>query len=146
MKSFENAWMLETFEGQRSFFTKRMFGGLAAFLHGRQMLLLVEPTKSGRWKWHGVLICTAHAHHAAIMAEFPELAEYLLEQRPPFDGIQADVSSRTTNSSRLWNAWCSPWHAMTRGLASCRAHRKSARPADQHRGLFRAAASVAGVR
>jgi hypothetical protein len=37
------------------------------------MLLLVEPTKSGRWNWHGVLVCTNHEHHAAIQAEFPAL-------------------------------------------------------------------------
>ena len=76
MKTFENAWMLEAFERHRSFFTKRMFGGLAAYLHGRLMLVLVEPTKSGRWKWHGALVCTAHAQQAAIMAEFPELAPH----------------------------------------------------------------------
>jgi uncharacterized protein YbaR (Trm112 family) len=50
-----------------------MFGGLAAYLFERQMLLLVEPTKSGRWKWHGVLVCTDHEHHASIQAEFPAL-------------------------------------------------------------------------
>jgi hypothetical protein len=37
------------------------------------MLVLVEPTKSGRWKWHGVLICTDRAHHASIRAQFPAL-------------------------------------------------------------------------
>ena len=37
------------------------------------MLLLVEPTKSGRWNWHGVLVCTDYEHHASIQAEFPAL-------------------------------------------------------------------------
>ena len=50
-----------------------MFGGLAVYLFERQMLLLVEPTKSGRWDWHGVLICTDFEHHASIQAEFPAL-------------------------------------------------------------------------
>jgi hypothetical protein len=50
-----------------------MFGGLAVYLFERQMLLLVEPTKSGRWDWHGVLICTGFEHHASIRAEFPAL-------------------------------------------------------------------------
>jgi hypothetical protein len=53
-----------------------MFGGLAAYLFGRQMMLLVEPTKSGRWKWHGVLICTDYAHHPGIIREFPQLAPH----------------------------------------------------------------------
>ena len=59
-----------------SFFTKRMFGGLAAYLFGRQMMLLVEPTKTGRWRWHGVLICTERAHHPTIIEEFPQLAPH----------------------------------------------------------------------
>jgi len=50
-----------------------MFGGLAAYRFGRLMLLLVEPTKSGRWKWHGVLVCTDYEHHASIQAELPAL-------------------------------------------------------------------------
>jgi len=76
MKTFENEWIFRSFEDHPSFFTKRMFGGLAAYLFGRQMMVLVEPSKSGRWKWHGVLICTAYAHHAALTQEFPPLAPH----------------------------------------------------------------------
>ena len=56
MKVFDNEWVFGPFEGHATFFTKRMFGGLAAYLFDRQMLVLVEPTKTGRWKWHGALI------------------------------------------------------------------------------------------
>ena len=73
MKTFDNEWIFEAFAASPSFFTKRMFGGLAAYLHERQMLVLVEPTKTGRWKWHGVLVCTDHDQHASIRAEFPAL-------------------------------------------------------------------------
>lgn len=73
MKTFEHEWILEAFAGHRTFFTKRMFGGLAAYLFGRQMLLLVEPTKSGRWNWHGVLVCTDYEHQSSIQAELPAL-------------------------------------------------------------------------
>jgi hypothetical protein len=73
MKTFEHEWIFEPFAEHRTFFTKRMFGGLAVYLFERQMLVLVEPTKTGRWKWHGVLICTDHAHHASIRAQFPAL-------------------------------------------------------------------------
>ena len=72
-KTFEHEWIFESFAEHRTFFTKRMFCGLAAYLFERQMLLLFEPTKSGRWKWHGVLICTDYAHHASIQAELPAL-------------------------------------------------------------------------
>src|SRR5438105_381982 len=76
MKTFEQEWILEPFAGHRTFFTKRMFGGLAAYLFERQMLLLVEPTKTGRWKWHGVLVCTDRKHHASLRADFPALTPH----------------------------------------------------------------------
>jgi hypothetical protein len=76
VKTFDNEWALQAFENHATFFTKRMFGGLAVYLFGRQMLVLVEPTKTGRWQWHGVLVCTGHERHAAIMAEFPHLAPH----------------------------------------------------------------------
>lgn len=76
MRTFDNEWILQVFEGHPSFFTRRMFGGLAVYLFGRQMMVLVEPTKTGRWKWHGVLICTEHAHQPGIVKEFPPLAPH----------------------------------------------------------------------
>jgi hypothetical protein len=76
MKTFEHEWILEAFVEHGTFFTRRMFGGLAAYLFERQMLVLVEPTKSGRWHWHGVLVCTDHKHQAAIRAEFPALMQH----------------------------------------------------------------------
>jgi hypothetical protein len=76
MRTFDNEWIFQALKDHASFFTKRMFGGLAAYLFGRQMMVLVEPTRSGRWKWHGVLICTEYAHQPAIMEEFPELAPH----------------------------------------------------------------------
>ena len=76
MRAFDNEWIFRAFEHHPSFFTKRMFGGLAAYLFGRLMMLLVEPTATGRWKWHGVLICTDRDHHVAIMGEFPHVAPH----------------------------------------------------------------------
>ena|SRR5688500_10655716 len=76
MRSFDNEWILHAFDDHPSFFTKRMFGGLAVYLFGRLMMVLVEPTKTGRWKWHGVLICTDRVHHPAIIESFPQLAPH----------------------------------------------------------------------
>jgi hypothetical protein len=41
MKTFDNEWIVRPFEDHPSFYTKRMFGGLAVYLFGRQMMLLV---------------------------------------------------------------------------------------------------------
>jgi hypothetical protein len=76
MKTFDNEWILEAFAGRSTFFTKRMFGGLAAYLHERLMLVLVEPTQTGRWTWHGVLVCTDREHQPSIRADFPALAPH----------------------------------------------------------------------
>lgn len=76
MRAFDNEWIFQPFEDHPSFFTKRMFGGLAAYLFGRLMMVLVEPTKTGRWKWHGVLVCTEYAHQPAIIEEFTQLAPH----------------------------------------------------------------------
>ena len=110
MKTFDNEWALQAFEDHPSFFTKRMFGGLAVYLFGRQMMVLVEPTKTGRWKWHGVLICTEHEHHPAIVEEFPQLAPHdILKKWLYIDSRHADFeptmervakpSPRTTRDS-----------------------------------------------
>ena len=94
MRTFDNEWILEAFAGRPTFFTKRMFGGLAAYLHERQMLVLVEPTKTGRWKWHGVLVCTGHEHHASIQTDFPALRPHrVLRKWLYIDSMHDDFES-----------------------------------------------------
>ena len=94
MKTFDNEWILAAFEQHPTFFTKRMFGGLAAYLFERQMLVLVEPTKTGRWTWHGVLICTEREHQPSIRAEFPALAPHgVLRKWLYVDSAHADFEA-----------------------------------------------------
>jgi hypothetical protein len=101
MKTFDNEWIVQAFEDHPSFFTKRMFGGLAVYLFGRQMMVLVEPTKTGRWQWHGVLICTEHAHHPAIIGEFPQLTPHdVLKKWLFIDSRHADFEPTIERVSR----------------------------------------------
>lgn len=98
-RTFENEWIFEPLAHRPGFRTRRMFGGLAAYLHGRLMLVLVEPTKTGRWQWHGVLVATSHERHAAIHRQFPQLAPhdvltkwlYLDSRGDEFETIMAEV-------------------------------------------------------
>ena len=100
-KQFDNEWILDALTGHPGFFTKRMFGGLAAYLFGRQMLVLVEPTRTGRWQWHGVLVCTGHEHHEAIRSDFPHLRPhevlgkwlYLDSRHDHFETTMTDVAA-----------------------------------------------------
>ena len=108
LKPFDNEWILDAFAGHSTFFTKRMFGGLAAYLHERQMLVLVEPTRTGRWKWHGVLVCTAHEHHASITADFPALCPhaalrkwlYIDSAHDDFESTMEAVARRMARNDR----------------------------------------------
>lgn len=108
MRTFDNEWILEAFAGRPTFFTKRMFGGLAAYLHERQMLVLVEPTKTGRWKWHGVLVCTSHADQASIRADFPALRPhrvlrkwlYIDSMHEEFESTIQAVATRMVRNDR----------------------------------------------
>ena len=108
LKTFDNEWIFEAFAGRPTFFTKRMFGGLAAYLHERQMLVLVEPTKTGRWKWHGVLVCTGHEHHASIRTDFPALTPhavlrkwlYLESSHRDFEATMEGVARRMARNDR----------------------------------------------
>jgi hypothetical protein len=70
--TFEHEWLFELLRRRPGFHSKRMFGGLAGYLHGRMMMVLVEPTRTGRWKWHGVLVCTDAQRQPAILAQFPQ--------------------------------------------------------------------------
>jgi len=100
MKAFDNAWICQEFEAHPSFFTKPMFGGLALYLFDRLMLILVEPTKTGRWTWHGVLIGTDRDRHPAICNEFPHLVPhdvlkkwlYIDSRHPHFEPTMAQVA------------------------------------------------------
>lgn len=108
IRAFDNEWILEAFEARPTFFTRRMFGGLAAYLHERQMLVLVEPTKTGRWKWHGVLICTDHQHQESIRADFPALTPhqvlrkwlYIASTHDDFEPTMERVARRMTANDR----------------------------------------------
>ena len=94
MKTFEHEWIFEAFSEHPTFFTKRMFGGLAAYLFERQMLVLVEPTKTGRWTWHGVLVCSDHKHHGSIQAQFPALIPHQVLRKWLFiDSAHEDFES-----------------------------------------------------
>jgi len=112
--TFDNEWIFERFDAHPTFFTRRMFGGLAAYLFERQMLVLVEPTKTGRWKWHGVLICTDHGHQTSIRADFPAL-------RPMRCCGNGSMSIRFTRGSRApWTRSPGGWRGTTRDSVSSR--------------------------
>ncbi len=65
-------WLWEPLEPDPTFVLRAMFGTKAVYLDGKMMLCFSH----GDEPWHGLLLCTAHEHHAALRADFPELAPH----------------------------------------------------------------------
>jgi hypothetical protein len=63
-------WLWEPLETDPTFLVRSMFGGRAVYLDGKLMLYFTD----GEEPWRGVLVCTERDHHAALLAEFPELS------------------------------------------------------------------------
>ena len=65
-------WLWEPLEEDPTFLLRSTFGGRSVYLDGKLMLYFT----AGEEPWRGVLVCTERAHHAALQAEFPELAPH----------------------------------------------------------------------
>lgn len=72
-QSHPYAWLWEPLEEMPGFVLRPMFGGRAAYVGEREMLLFYAR---GDAKWRGIYVCTGHEHHASLMAEFPELTPH----------------------------------------------------------------------
>ena len=66
------AWLWEPLQDEPSFVLRAMFGTKAVYLGGRLTLCFSAQAEP----WRGVLVCTDRPHHAALMAEFPDLAPH----------------------------------------------------------------------
>ena len=65
-------WLWEPLESDPTFVLRPMFGAKAAYLGGKLVLCFCASDEP----WRGVLVCTDHAHHAALRGEFPELVPH----------------------------------------------------------------------
>ena len=80
-RKFSLEWVFETFEKDPTFFSKNMFGGLAAYLRGQIVMVLMESPGDSQWKnksypfdiWNGILIPTEKDVHASLVKDFPSL-------------------------------------------------------------------------
>jgi hypothetical protein len=132
MITFDNEWIFQVFEDHPSFFTKRMFGGLAAYLFGRMVMVLVEPTRTGRWKWHGVLICTEHAQQPAIIKEFPQLAPhdilkkwlYIDSRHEDFESTMESVAKAIAQDDQRFGVLAHPRKERVRSRSHLRSGRR----------------------
>ena len=83
-KRFSLEWAFELFQDDPSFFSKRMFGGLSAYVHGRMVMVLCESPGDREWKdkkysfdiWSGILVPTERDFHASLTKEFSSLVTH----------------------------------------------------------------------
>ena len=83
-KVFTHTWIFEAFDRDPTFFEKRMFGCLAAYVQGRMVMVLAEDPgeQSYRGKkypydiWNGILLPTEKSNHASLIKEFGSLVSH----------------------------------------------------------------------
>ena len=83
-KEFTLTWALEPFDQHVSFYTKRMFGGLAVYVHGRMVIVLTESPGERDYRgkrydmdlWDGILLPVERQVHPSLMKEFPSLLSH----------------------------------------------------------------------
>lgn len=84
-------WIFEPFERDATYVGKRMFGCDAAYLDG----LLYLVTGDGDEPWNGLMVCTSHDRHAALVEELPALRPhpvlgkwlYVSQADPAFEDV-----------------------------------------------------------
>ena len=62
-------WIFDAFERDATYIRKRMFGSDAAYIDGLLCLIAADRDKP----WNGLLVCTSHERHAALIEEVPAL-------------------------------------------------------------------------
>jgi hypothetical protein len=78
-----------------TFVLRSMFGAKAVYLGGKLMLCF----SAGEEPWRGVLVCTDHAHHPALRADFPDLAPHPI--LPKWLYLPESASSFERTATRL---------------------------------------------
>lgn len=62
-------WIFDAFERDLTYVRRRMFGCDAAYIDGLLCLIVADRNKP----WNGLLVCTSHERHAALIADIPAL-------------------------------------------------------------------------
>ncbi|MBL7714942.1 MAG: hypothetical protein JNL01_05700 [Bdellovibrionales bacterium] len=65
-------WVFEPLESDPTFATRKMFGGITAFIDGRMVLVLMVSDEP----WNGILVPTSREHHPFLMEKFKGLQSH----------------------------------------------------------------------
>ena len=83
-KVYQYTWAFEPFEEEDDFFTKKMFGCLAAYCHGKMVMLLAENPGDREYRgnkfdfdiWNGVLFPTEYEYQDKITKKYKNLIQH----------------------------------------------------------------------
>lgn len=108
-KKFSLQWAFEPFMDDPSFFTKSMFGGLAAYVHDKMVMVLMEKKDHREYRgktcafdlWNGILLPTRREHHESLQAQFKNIIQhpvlgkwlYLHMGDPDFENTAEELST-----------------------------------------------------
>jgi hypothetical protein len=89
-------WIFEALEEDPRYLLTRFFNMHAAYLDGKLYLAVAD----GKEPWNGLMVCSSHDQHAAILSEFPQLVShpvlgewlYLSRSNPEFEGIATELA------------------------------------------------------
>lgn len=99
-------WIFDAFEDDPTYIRKPMFGCDAAYIDGLMCLVAADRTPP----WSGLLVCTSHDRHAALIADVPglrphpDLGKWLFvpQTDPAFeDTVKKVVSLVVARDSRI---------------------------------------------
>ncbi|MCB0378994.1 MAG: hypothetical protein KDD33_10925 [Bdellovibrionales bacterium] len=108
-KVYELTWSFENFEEHSTFYTKSMFGCLAAYVHHRMMSLLAESEGDRTYRdvtfdfdiWNGILYPTEFEHQDSIQKEFPNLIQHPVLKKWLYLPIKAKNFEETAHDIAL---------------------------------------------
>ena len=90
-------WIFEALEDDPRYLLTRFFNMHAAYLDGKLYLAVAD----GKEPWNGLMVCVAREHHAAILAEYPQLVShpvlgkwlYLSRSNPEFETLATELTA-----------------------------------------------------
>ncbi|MEZ4872355.1 MAG: hypothetical protein R2827_08950 [Bdellovibrionales bacterium] len=83
-KEFSLMWVCEPFADDPSYFSKRMFGGLAIYVFDKMQMVFMESPGDFEWKgevfdfeiWNGLMVCTSREFHESLKQDFSYLVNH----------------------------------------------------------------------
>jgi hypothetical protein len=99
-------WIFDAFEADSTYLRKQMFGCDAAYLDGLLCLVAADREKP----FNGLLVCTSHDRHAALVSELPALRPhpvlgkwlYVPQDDPSFeDTVEAVIALVLARDPRI---------------------------------------------